>query len=146
MQLSRFTDYSVRVLLFSAANPDRLVTLSEISQFYDISLEHLRKVVHNLGKLGYLKTHRGKRGGMQLNIAPCDINIGELILKVEGQTPLIDCQALNCNIANLCKLSSALERAKHAFFNELRNYTLHDIGDNAAMLALINCEDVTSFA
>ncbi|NRB39302.1 MAG: Rrf2 family transcriptional regulator [Pseudomonadales bacterium] len=142
MQLSRFTDYSVRVLLYSAANPERLVTLSEISQFYNISLEHLRKVVHNLGKLEYLKTHRGKKGGMQLNMAPCDINIGELIGKVEGQSALIDCQAQNCNITAMCGLSSALAKANAAFFNELKQYSLHDIIDSGAMRDLINVDDI----
>ena len=140
MQLSRFTDYSVRVLLYSAANPERLVTLSEISQFYNISLEHLRKVVHNLGKLGYLKTHRGKKGGMQLNLAPCDINIGELIANVEGEGALIDCMGQSCNVASLCGLAPALNKAKQAFYAELKTYTLHDMIDVQAMKRLIKDE------
>jgi Rrf2 family nitric oxide-sensitive transcriptional repressor len=60
MRLSRFSDYAVRVLIYSAMQPERLVTLQEMSDFYGISLAHLRKVVHKLGKLGYLKTARGK--------------------------------------------------------------------------------------
>ena len=140
MQLSRFTDYSVRVLIYSAANPERLVTLSEISQFYNISLEHLRKVVHNLGKLGYLKTHRGKKGGMQLNLAPCDINIGELIASVEGDGPLIDCSGQDCNVVSLCGLAPALNKAKSAFYAELKSHTLHDMIDINSMRDLIKHE------
>lgn len=146
MQLSRFTDYSVRVLLFSAANPDRLVTLAEISQFYDISLEHLRKVVHNLGKLGYLKTHRGKKGGMRLNLAPSDINMGEVIAKVEGDNPLIDCRSLNCSVQGLCALPQALIKAKRAFYQELYQYSLDDLVDKEAMRALIDEEVIATCA
>lgn len=138
MQLSRFTDYSVRVLLYSAANPERLVTLSEISQFYNISLEHLRKVVHNLGKLEYLKTQRGKKGGMQLNMAPCDINMGQLIARIEGDTPLIDCKGQDCNIINLCQFSQALNKAKSAFYFELQQLSLHDMIDQTSLQSMIN--------
>ncbi len=144
MQLSRFTDYSVRVLVFSAAHPERLVTLAEISQFYEISLEHLRKVVHNLGKLGYLKTHRGKKGGMQLNVAPCDINIGKLVAEVEGDGPLINYYSEDCKIGKLCGLSKSLKKAQHAFFEELNQHTLHDIADIDAILAEIKEKQLIS--
>jgi Rrf2 family nitric oxide-sensitive transcriptional repressor len=68
----------VRVLIYSAMQPERLVTLQEMSDFYGISLAHLRKVVHKLGKLGYLKTARGQReGGLRLQRDASEINIGE---------------------------------------------------------------------
>jgi Rrf2 family nitric oxide-sensitive transcriptional repressor len=127
MQLSRFTDYSIRVLLYTAVHSDRLVTLAEIADFYGVSLEHLRKVVHNLGKLGLLKTQRGKNGGMRLACATKDINIGITIAQLENNPSLIDCSGLNCTILPACGLPRALKKAQRAFFAELEQYTLQDM-------------------
>lgn len=127
MQLSRFTDYSVRVLIYAAMFPDRLVTLHEISDFYDISLAHLRKVVHLLGKLGYLKTFRGKHGGIRLQRDPAEINIGKMVGECEGRGHLIDCVGLQCVVLPACGLPGVLKRAQQAFYGELEKYTLADV-------------------
>jgi len=127
MQLSRFTDYAVRVLIFAAIFPERLVTLHEMSAFYGISLAHLRKVVHKLGKLGYLKTFRGKHGGMKLGVVPAEINLGKVIGELEGTRPLIDCVSLRCVALPACGLPAALKRAQQAFYRELDSVTLADV-------------------
>jgi Rrf2 family nitric oxide-sensitive transcriptional repressor len=127
MQLSRFTDYSVRVLIYAAMFPDRLVTLHEISDFYDISLAHLRKVVHQLGKLGYLKTYRGKHGGVRLQRAPAEINVGKVVGECEGREHLIDCVGLRCVVLPACGLPGVLKRAQQAFYKELESYSLADV-------------------
>jgi Rrf2 family nitric oxide-sensitive transcriptional repressor len=127
MQLSRFTDYTLRVLFYAAINNDRLTTLSEIAQFYDISIEHLRKVVHALSKSGYLKTFRGKNGGIQLGMAPADINIGEVVQQAEGIRPIIDCEHHACRLTHFCTLQPVLNKAKHAFMAVLKEHTLADL-------------------
>ena len=127
MQLSRFTDYSVRVMIYAAMFPERLVTLHEMSDFYDISLAHLRKVVHQLGKLGYLSTYRGKNGGMKLRLLPAEINIGKVIAELEGAKPLIDCVGLRCVVLPACGLPRVLKRAQKAFYDEINQYTLADV-------------------
>ncbi len=127
MQLSRFTDYSVRVLIYAAMYPERLVTLHEMSDFYDISLAHLRKVVHQLGKLGYLKTARGKGGGLRLQRPAKEINVGKVVAECEGRTHLIDCVALDCVVLPACGLPGVLKRAQQAFYAELEKYSLDDV-------------------
>lgn len=127
MQLAFHTDYSLRVLLLLVANPDKRVTLNDISDIYGISKEHLRKVVHNLAKLDLITTYRGKSGGIELKQPPDTINIGELIEKVEPRKPVIDCNAQPCILANSCQLRSVLARAENAFFQELKQYTLSDL-------------------
>ena len=77
MELTYLTDYSLRVLMYAGAHDDRLVTLREMAGAYDISLNHLRKVVHQLAGLGYLHTVRGRGGGMQLARPPEEIALGE---------------------------------------------------------------------
>lgn len=130
MQLSRFTDYTLRVLFFVASNNDRLTTLSEIAQFYDISIEHLRKVVHALSKSGYLKTFRGKNGGIQLAKPPLEINVGEVVALSEGATSLVDCLSQNCRLMACCSLQSVFHEAQMAFFDSLRQYSLAQMLDN----------------
>jgi Rrf2 family nitric oxide-sensitive transcriptional repressor len=127
MQLSRFTDYSVRVLIYAAMFPDRLVTLHEMSDFYDISLAHLRKVVHKLGKLGYLQTCRGKHGGVRLKRAAAEINIGQLVGEFEGRKQMIDCVGLQCVVLPACGLPGVLKRAQQSFYRELEKHTLADV-------------------
>ncbi len=127
MRLSRFPDYAVRVLMYSAMHSERLVTLHELSSFYDISLAHLRKVVHKLGKLGYLKTARGKGGGLRLQQTAESINIGVVVAEFEGRAPLVDCSSQSCVILPACALPRALRRAQTAFYKELECYSLADI-------------------
>jgi len=127
MQLSRFTDYSLRVLFYVATHNDRLCTLAEIANYYDISIEHLRKVVHSLAKSGELETFRGKNGGIRLRPPASEINIGEVIAQTEGINPLINCSAQQCCLTGICSLEQALAEAQLAFMNVLKKYTLADM-------------------
>lgn len=127
MQLSRFTDYSLRVLFYVATHTDRLSTLAEIAGYYDISIEHLRKVVHALGKSGHLQTYRGKNGGIALKMKPDEINIGDVIAQTEGLNPLINCDAQECCLTGICSLEQALQEAQQAFMAVLQKYTLADL-------------------
>ncbi len=127
MHLSRFTDYAIRVLFYVALYPDRLVTLAELADYYSISHDHLRKIVHQLATSGYLQTWRGHGGGMQLKRSPENINIGTLIAELEGRDALIDCKALDCKVLPACGLPAILAQAQRAFFAELEQYNLSDL-------------------
>lgn len=133
MQLSRFTDYTLRVLFYVAINNERLSTLHEIADFYQISVEHLRKVVHALSKSGHLKTYRGQNGGLKLNMAPADINLGAIISQTEGTSPLIDCESQPCRLAGICNLQSALAEAQRVFMASLAQYSLADMLNSPQM-------------
>lgn len=137
MQLSRFSDYTLRVLFYVATHKERLSTLGEIATFYDISVEHLRKVVHALGKHGYLNTYRGKKGGICLARPAEDINIGEVVAHSEGTSSLVDCTSQPCLLAGQCTLQGVLARAQRAFFDSLSEYTLADLLGNDAMQATL---------
>lgn len=133
MQLSRFTDYTLRVLFYVATNDNRLVTLSEIAGCYEISVEHLRKVVHALSKAGHLETFRGKNGGIRLAKAPRDINIAQIVGEAEGYHPLINCGEQMCRLTGFCSLQNILGEAQKAFMQVLEQYTLEDMLRNPKM-------------
>lgn len=131
MRLSSFSDYSLRVLLYVAVTPDRLVTIAEIAQSYDISENHLMKVVHLLGREGYVETVRGKKGGIRLAKAPRDIVIGDVVRKTESDMTVVECLGLgHCRIAPACRLKGIIVEALEALFLVLDGYTLADVLDH----------------
>jgi len=133
MQLTRFTDYALRVLLFVARRDGGVCTMREIADHYRISLEHLRKVVHKMSKLGYLNSSRGRGGGLRLGRDPARLRIGEVVLAMENDLSIIDCQALNCLLQPGCSLKTALDRAGRAFIAALNEVTLADLLNDRGM-------------
>ena len=127
MQLKQFTDYALRVMLFVGRAGNRTCTMAEIATRYNISLEHLRKVVHRLAQLGYLKSARGRGGGICLGRDPATIRIGDVFVAMEGDPNVIDCDALACVLLPDCSLKSALDRASRAFVASLNKATLADL-------------------
>jgi Rrf2 family nitric oxide-sensitive transcriptional repressor len=91
MKLTSFTDYSLRVLMYLAVQPERRATVAEIAQAFGVSENHLTKVVHGLGRQGWIETSRGRGGGMLLAKAPQDIRIGEVVRDTEGAAVPAEC-------------------------------------------------------
>jgi len=142
MRLNTFTDYTLRVLIYlgARAGEERLATIGEIAIAYRISEDHLRKVVHYLAKQGYVKTTRGKGGGLRLARAPHEINIGALVRSVEKNLPLVECFEPGnprCPITAACALRGVLARAMRAFFEVLDQQTLADLVRTPAKLIKI---------
>lgn len=129
MRLTLYTDYSLRVLLFLAAKgTQEKANIQEIAEAYRISKNHLMKVIHELGRLGYIETIRGRHGGIRLAKAPKDIIIGEVIRKMEDDFYLVECfhDEKKCAIAPACGLKRALSEALRAYLSVLDQYRLSD--------------------
>ncbi len=130
MQLTRQTDYSLRVLMYLAILPDgQLAQLGDIARDYEISRNHIVKIVHRLGQEGYILTRRGKGGGIRLARAPEDINIGEVVSRLEPTLTSIDCAALGCKLLPACHLNHILAEAMTSYVETLQRYTLSDLID-----------------
>lgn len=129
MRVTRYTDYSLRVLMYVALKGEELSTIGEIAEAYNISKNHLMKVVNQLANKGYLQAVRGKNGGMRLNHAAEDINVGKLVRDTEQDLELVECFGKNneCVITPACELKHVLASALEAFFSTLDNYTLADL-------------------
>ena len=133
MKLTAFTDYSLRVLIYLAAQPARRSTIAEISTAFDIKINHLTKVVHHLGKWGWVDTVRGKGGGLMLARPAEAISIGKVVRDTEGAVQPAECfdaEHSRCAIVQQCQLKGALAEAVDAFYAVLDRRTLSDIARN----------------
>jgi Rrf2 family nitric oxide-sensitive transcriptional repressor len=129
MQLTLHTDYALRVLIYLSIQSEKIVTIDEITDFYEISRNHLVKVVHNLSSKGFISTSRGKHGGMQLSRPPEDISIGDVVRQVEANFEIVECfnpDSKKCRIVPICSLKSVLQQANENFLTFLDQYSLAD--------------------
>lgn len=129
MRLTLYSDYSLRVLLYLSRKGEEAATISELADFYEISRNHLVKVVHNLGLNGFIITSRGKNGGIRLARSADEITVGEVVRKTEPDFDLLECfnpETDHCVISKSCHLKSVLFEARAAFIDVLDRYTLAD--------------------
>jgi len=130
MRLTTYTDYALRVLMYLGLRGDELSTIQEIAEQYGISKNHLMKLVHVLGQLGYVETVRGKKGGLRLARRPEAITVGEIIRRMEPDMALVECfrsTDVHCRIVRTCILKNALGEALDRFLTTLDAYTLADL-------------------
>ena len=127
MRFTLHTDYGLRVLLYAAAHPDRVVTTAEIGTAYGISKHHLVRVAQSLRDGGYLELKTGRRGGLALTRDPGEIFIGDVVRILEPDLRLVECfdpATSTCPIAPVCGLSAALQDARDAFLGVLDRVSL----------------------
>ena len=132
VQLTTFTDYTLRVLISVGANDtEEPCTIPAISRQYGISRNHLVKIVHHLSRTGYLTTSRGKGGGIRLAKPASEIRIGDVIRDAENHFNIVPCFGADkkgdCAIEPACALKRVLREAVQAFLSVTDEYTLADL-------------------
>ncbi|MFB4168730.1 RrF2 family transcriptional regulator [Virgibacillus sp. JSM 102003] len=131
MNLKKYTDYGIRVLIYTGMKPNNeLASIKEISETFTISKHHLGKIVYELSKLGLVDTVRGRNGGIQLAVPPEEINIGHTVRNLENDAVVVECfdKGTNqCVISPACNLKHVFSEALNAFFQVLDQYTLKDM-------------------
>jgi Rrf2 family nitric oxide-sensitive transcriptional repressor len=137
MQLTQYTDYSLRTLIALALSPGERSTVSEVSRAYGISRNHLVKVVGRLAELGYVETIRGKGGGVRLARRPQQIGVGEVVRAMEAELGVVGClqnEGASCVISPVCRLKTIFSGATTKFLEELDAWTLADLLQQRAPL------------
>jgi Rrf2 family nitric oxide-sensitive transcriptional repressor len=140
MKLTTFTDYSLRVLIYLAVDTSRGATIAQIAAAFGISENHLVKVIHFLGRQGWINTVRGKGGGIQLAVPPEQINVGSVVRDTEGAALPAECFSEDggrCIITGCCRLKGVLGGAIKAFYDELDRHTLADLTRNRQALGKV---------
>jgi Rrf2 family nitric oxide-sensitive transcriptional repressor len=140
MRLTAFTDYSLRVLIWLAADPGHRSTTPEVAEHFGIKENHLTKVIHFLGRAGLIETVRGKGGGFTLAVPAAKIVLGEVVRQTEGDAVPAECfdeAGGHCVIAASCHLKGVLQEAVDAFYLVLDAYTLADLVTNREEIATV---------
>jgi Rrf2 family nitric oxide-sensitive transcriptional repressor len=128
MQLTRFTDFGLRVLMYlSQHDRPTPVTIAEIAGQFGVPHNHLIKVVNRLGKVGWVTTLRGRNGGLRLALPPEQLKLGQVLRDLEEATELIDCNDPPCPLDGRCLLKAALDAGLTAFYQAMDRYTLADV-------------------
>lgn len=131
MKLTKQTDFAFRTLLFLAGRPgDQLSSIQQVCDFYDISSNHVSKVVMRLVRLGYVEAVRGKGGGIRLGCPPEHIQLLDVVTEFETTLRPINCSEQPCKVIRSCRLKSVLGSAMQAFMDALSGYTLADMIDD----------------
>lgn len=134
MRLTEYTDYTLRVLMYCAAHPGRLVTIAELAERHGLSKNHLMKIVNDLARQGVLETTRGRGGGMRLKTDATQIIVGEVVRHTESDFRIVECfdEGTNaCLLSPTCRLKRVFDEAMQAYFKVLDGVTLADIADPA---------------
>ena len=137
MQMDKFTDYALRILIILAVrDPERLST-SAIAKIYDLSDNHLSKVASELVRLGFVSSVRGRAGGLTLAMPAKDISVGAVVRAIKADAPVVECFGTNksCRILPACGLRTPMHEAQEAFFAALDPYSLQDVSQAKSSLA-----------
>ena len=140
LKLSAYSDYSLRVLMHAVLRRPGRVTVDEVAATYGISRHHLVKIVHDLGRSGYLETRQGTGGGFTLAMPAEEIVLGEIVRQGEETVTVIDCldkRGCACRLMPACRLKGVLDDAAKAFFSVLDSYTLADLIERPARMRAV---------
>jgi len=143
MHLTRYTDYTLRVMMYLAVKQadGGSATIDEMARGYGISRSNLTKIVNELAQHGFVETIRGRAGGTRLARPPREISVGALIRLAEKDFGVVECHAapdvVNCAIMPTCNLRNWLRRAVDAFLGELDKATLEDAVIDAGVAASV---------
>ncbi|ODT78002.1 MAG: BadM/Rrf2 family transcriptional regulator [Pelagibacterium sp. SCN 64-44] len=134
MRLTQFTDYALRLLIYAATHGGRLVTIEEAAAAYGISRNHLMKVANHLTRQGYLKSVRGRSGGLTLARPAAEIGLGLVIRATEPDFAMVECfgGGQGCRIHSVCRLKGVLGRALAAFLAEMDRHNLAELAVDPA--------------
>ena len=136
MQLSKFTDYTFRVLIYMATSKQELFTVEQLAKVLEVSEHHLKKVVYKLAQTQYVISMKGRGGGIKLAVPPKAINLGEVLRITEDNLYLVDCihSGTVCNFLGdkTCKLKEIITESTNQFMKEFSKYTLQDVLDGSA--------------
>ena len=137
MKLTGFTNYALRSLQLAALRHPELVRVDDVVKVHGLARPHIVKIVHQLGKAGFLETVRGRGGGFRLGRPAAEIVVGDVVRLTEGPMEVVECfnpDTNTCPLMGICRLSRAIQQATKAFMDVLDDLTLADIAANRDQL------------
>ncbi|CEI51828.1 RrF2 family transcriptional regulator [Acinetobacter bereziniae] len=138
MQLNKFTDYALRILMYISLPRDTPYTIAEIAQDLNVSQNHLVKIVHFMGKQDWLITTRGKGGGLRLNPVILEFRLGHIVRILQGDAQIVECNTPPCVLRSRCGLKGILDQAVEQFYQSLDQYTVADVLNAPPQTTIVN--------
>lgn len=144
MRLTSFSDYALRLMLYAAERPERLVTIEEAAEWYGISRTHLTKVANLLTRTGFMLAVRGRAGGLRLGRAPQDVRLGDVLRVTEPDFAIVECFGNDeaCRISASCRLKGVVGVALAAFLETMDGHTLQDMVGRAPAATVSHTVDL----
>ncbi|MEW7007820.1 MULTISPECIES: RrF2 family transcriptional regulator [unclassified Lentilitoribacter] len=133
MKLTSYSNYALRSLQLAAMHTPNLIRVDDVANAHKLSRPHIVKIVHELGKAGYVETVRGRNGGFRLAKDANKIVVGDVVRLTEGPLDVVECfnpDTNTCPLMGICKLSKAMTKATEAFMAVLDGLTVADIASN----------------
>ncbi|PKP85749.1 MAG: Rrf2 family transcriptional regulator [Alphaproteobacteria bacterium HGW-Alphaproteobacteria-2] len=137
MRLTSYTNYALRSLQLAALQAPALVRVDDVVKVHGLARPHIVKIVHEMGKAGFIETHRGRGGGFRLARPAAAISVGEVVRLTEGPLNVVECfnrETNTCPLIGICKLSQTIQAATRAFFDVLDGVSIADIAANRGQL------------
>ena len=137
MKLTSYSNFALRSLQLAAIRHPGLTRVEEVARAHGLSHAHITKIVHELGKAGFVETVRGRNGGFRLARPADQISVGDIIRWTEGPVELVECfnpSTNTCPLIGVCHLSAKLREATNAFLAVLDGVTIADIAHNKSVL------------
>lgn len=132
MEITRASDFAVRILKHLSIQGGE-TTSRELSLKLGIPYNHLAKLVQKLSRGGYLKTKKGKGGGIKLSRDPKTIDLYRVIELIEGPLHLSHCilHRKSCAFSRNCGLRRTLALAEQSLKKTLASRTIFDLAAGA---------------
>jgi len=132
MRHAKYTDYGIRILIYLYNRRDQRVTTREVSRYFNVSYNHLAKVIHHLGRQKLIEIYRGRGGGYKLAEKATKCTLGEIVRLLETDFTLVECfnvKENKCRITPYCRVKGHLQNALNMYFKELDKVTLDQFAE-----------------
>lgn len=130
MRLTTRTNLAVRVLMACASNEGATLRTQDVAERCNASVNHMFQVVNMLQEHGFIRTIRGRSGGIRLADSMERISVGRVFRVFESGVPFAECfdpGANTCPLVSECRLRGFIARAVEAFYHELDMVTVADL-------------------
>ncbi|MBP6876901.1 MAG: Rrf2 family transcriptional regulator [Phenylobacterium sp.] len=122
MQLTQHTDFGLRLLIVLTRTGGGPISLPSFAAEQQLSYNHVAKVAQALVRAGFIRSLRGRNGGVELARSPSEMTVGDVVRALEPGMRMADCA--NCQLRLGCETSSILAEAVAAFMAVLDRTTL----------------------
>lgn len=132
MDISRKTDYALRMIARLVESPDATLSVRSAAQESGVPYSFARSIQHDLALAGIVENSRGAAGGMRLAVDPRETTLLQLVEAVQGPIIVSGCAtALDgtepCPRRGACRFTSVWCNAERMLRQLFSSVTLHEL-------------------